>query len=184
LKSAVKRIPPKYKSVRSTLEVQILHLETYQSSLVEPLINGTTLLLTMANKLNNLLLFKQSSFEKAIKMLIREIDNAERFINEDGTQYIQKAVHLLSESFSRDINGYLDHVINTTRSDVGRCAPISNVYNSTIVNVCNRVVDPFVSLNSSIVSISISKSILFISYRMVSGLVYSSVFFSSSQLLF
>lgn len=142
---AVKRIPPKYKSVISALQVQQLHLRTYQTNLVAPLINGTTRLLTLADKLNNLLLFKQSSFEKAIKMLIREIDNAERFINDDGTEYIQKAVHGLSDSFSRDINGYLDHVINTTRSDVGRCAPISNVYNSTIINVCNRVVDPFVS---------------------------------------
>lgn len=123
-----------------------LHLRTYQKNLVEPLVNGTQRLLAMADKLNNLLLFKQSSFKKAIQMLIREIDNAERFLNEDGTEYIQKAVHGLADSFSRDINGYLNHVINTTKNDVGRCEPLSNVYNATIVNVCNRVVDPFVSL--------------------------------------
>lgn len=173
LKLAAERIPPRYKSVKLKLENQgkhfgfvclpkhanrylfthfpssfsELHLRTYQANLVVPLYNGTKRLLELADKLDNLLLFKQSSFEKAIKMLIREIDNAERFLNEDGTDYIQKAVHGLADSFTRDINGYLDHVINTTKSDVGRCEPLSNVYNATIVNICNRVVDPFVSLN-------------------------------------
>lgn len=147
LKAAADRIPSSSNEIKTKLEVQQLHLRTYQKSLVEPLITGTTRLLSLSKKLNEKLLFKQVSFEKAINMLIKEIDDAERFLNEQGTAYVQQVAHELLDSFSKDINGYLNLVINATKEDVGRCGPISNVYDSMIVATCNRVVDPFVSLN-------------------------------------
>lgn len=146
LKAAADRIPSSSNEIKTKLEVQQLHLRTYQKNLVEPLVSGTTRLLNLSKKLNEKLLFKQVSFEKAINMLIKEIDDAERFLNEQGTAYVQQVAHELLDSFSKDIKGYLNLVINTTKSEVGRCGPISNVYDSMIVATCNRVVDPFVSL--------------------------------------
>lgn len=145
LKLAADRISSNSNDVKTKLEVQQLHLRTYQKNLVEPLVAGTNRLLTLSKKLNEKLLFKQVSFEKAINMLIKEIDDAERFLNEQGTAYVQQVAHELLDSFSRDIKGYLSLVINATKSDVGRCGPISNVYDSMIVATCNRVIDPFVS---------------------------------------
>jgi prominin 1 len=147
LKAAADRIPSSSNEIKTKLEVQQLHLRTYQKNLVEPLIAGTTRLLSLSKKLNEKLLFKQVSFEKAINMLIKEIDDAERFLNEQGTAYVQQVAHELLDSFSKDINGYLKLVINATKEDVGRCGPISNVYDSMIVATCNRVVDPFVSFH-------------------------------------
>ncbi|CRL08743.1 CLUMA_CG021257, isoform A [Clunio marinus] len=143
LKAAADRISSSSNEIKTKLEVQQLHLRTYQKNLVEPLISGTNRLLILSKKLNEKLLFKQVSFEKAINMLIKEIDDAERFLNEEGTSYVQQVAHELLDSFSRDIKGYLDLVINATKSDVGRCDPISNVYDSIVVAACNRVVDPF-----------------------------------------
>lgn len=45
-----------------------------------------------------------------------------------------------------EITAYLTHVINKTTNDLGRCGPLSNVYESLLVAGCNRVVDPFVSV--------------------------------------
>lgn len=149
LKAAADRIPSSSNDIKTKLEVQQLHLRTYQKNLVEPLVSGTQRLLTLSKKLNEKLLFKQVSFEKAINILIKEIDDAERFLNEQGTAYVQQVAHELLDSFSRDIKGYLNLVINATKSDVGRCGPISNVYDSMIVAACNRVVDPFVSRSLS-----------------------------------
>lgn len=145
LKAAAERIPSSSNEIKTKLEVQQLHLRTYQKNYVEPLVAGTNRLLTLTKKLNDKLRFKQVSFEKAINILIKEIDDAERFINEQGTSYVQQVAHELLDSFSKDINGYLNLVINATKEDVGRCGPISNVYDSMIVATCNRVVDPFVS---------------------------------------
>lgn len=132
--------------IRSKIEIQELHLRGYQSNLVEPLINGTNKLLELAKSLETKLNFKQTSFEKAILNLMTEIEKAEAFINEEGSSYVQQVAHDLLDNFSRNIKAYLSLVINTTTNDVGRCEQISNVYNSTLVAVCNRVVDPFVSI--------------------------------------
>lgn len=131
--------------IRTKIDVQELHLRTYQKNLVDPLLNGTNRLLSLAKSLDEKLHFKQTTFEKAIVKLIQEIDEAERFLNEQGTSYVQQISHELLDNFSRNVKAYLNLVINTTTNDVGRCEPISNVYNSTIVTICNRVVDPFVS---------------------------------------
>lgn len=176
LKAAAERIPNSSNDVKTKLEVQRLHLQTYQKNLVEPLIAGTNRLLILSKKLNEKLLFKQVSFEKAINMLIKEIDDAERFLNEQGTAYVQQVAHELLDSFSRDIKGYLSLVINATKTDVGRCGPISNVYDSMIVATCNRVVDPFVSCSKFIEALIVISSC----FRMDSGLALFSVFFSSS----
>lgn len=137
--------------IRTKIEVQELHLRTYQKNLVEPLLNGTDRLLELAKSLDEKLHFKQTTFEKAIKKLIQEIDDAENFINEEGTSYVQRVSHDLLDNFSRNIKAYLSLVINVSSNDVGRCEPISNVYNATVVAVCNRVVDPFVSVPNEII---------------------------------
>lgn len=142
LKIASQRIPQS-SDVRAKINLQALHLEAYQRDLVIPLINGTNRLLTISNSLDKKLNFKQTNFEKAIIKLTQEIDEAERFLNEEGSSYVQKVSHQLLDNFSRNIKAYLSLVINATTNDVGRCEPVSNVYNATIVAICNRVVDPF-----------------------------------------
>jgi prominin 1 len=145
LKSASNRLPTNSET-RTKIDVQELHLRTYQKNLVDPLINGTNRLLSLSKSLDEKLHFKQMSFDKAIMKLTQEIDEAERFLNEEGSSYVQKVSHQLLDNFSRNIKAYLSLVINATTGDVGRCEPISNVFNSTVVAVCSRVVDPFVSL--------------------------------------
>lgn len=144
LKVASTRLPSS-SDVRTKIDVQVLHLRTYQKDLVEPILNGTDRLLELAKSLDEKLHFKQMTFEEAIRKLIQEIDAAENFINEEGTSYVQRVSQDLLDNFSRNIKAYLSLVINVSSNDVGRCEPISNVYNATIVTVCNRVVDPFVS---------------------------------------
>lgn len=168
--------------IKTKIDVQELHLRTYQKNLVDPLLNGTNRLLSLAKSLDEKLHFKQTTFEKAIMKLIQEIDEAERFINEQGTSYVQQISHELLDNFSRNVKAYLNLVINTTTNDVGRCEPISNVYNSTIVTVCNRVVDPFVSKILIIIKKFI-KFPIFLS-RMAFGQASSFVFFCSSQPLY
>lgn len=48
------------------------------------------------------------------------------------------------DGFVSEINTYVDLVFDGMQDDVGRCAPLSNVYKSVLVAGCNRVVDPFV----------------------------------------
>lgn len=53
-------------------------------------------------------------------------------------------------SVEEDIRNYLKYVVNETKNNVGQCGPLSVAYKSTLVAVCNNVLDPFVSLIFSI----------------------------------
>lgn len=48
-------------------------------------------------------------------------------------------------SFEEEINAYLNHVVNQTENELGRCGPLANVYKSVVVAGCNRIVNPLVS---------------------------------------
>lgn len=43
------------------------------------------------------------------------------------------------------VNEFLEHLIKSIREQIGRCGPVSNAYNATLVAGCKRVLDPFVS---------------------------------------
>lgn len=47
--------------------------------------------------------------------------------------------------FTSHIVDYLNRVISQTQHDVGKCWPISLVYNATVVSGCNKILDPYVS---------------------------------------
>lgn len=136
---------PQMADVRTSLRNQALHLRSYQENLVAPMTAQTIEMRQLAQQLDETLKFNRSSFEEAMKALREEIANAEEFIAVNGTLFVQQVARDLTARFLNEIVSYLEHVISKTKNDLGRCAPMSKVYNSVLVATCNRVVDPFVS---------------------------------------
>lgn len=137
--------------VQTTLRNQALHLRSYQENLVEPMMAQTDEMKTLARKLDETLKFNRTSFKDAMDELRAEIANAADFIKNNGNKFVEGVATELKDTFLNQIRLYLDHVISKTQNDVGRCGPMSNVYNSVLVATCNRVVDPFVSFQFVIV---------------------------------
>lgn len=52
--------------------------------------------------------------------------------------------------FLDHINEYVEKVISRTQYEIGRCWPVSQAYNATVVAGCNRILSPFVSIAASI----------------------------------
>ncbi|GAB0098286.1 prominin-like protein [Sergentomyia squamirostris] len=129
--------------IRSSLKNEALHLRTYQTNLVTPMTEAKDEILTLATDLDKTLHFNANSFEEAIKKFLVETDKAQDFINVNGTQFVQQVIGELNTAFRNEITSYLELVITTLENEVGRCGPISNVYNATLVALCNRVIDPF-----------------------------------------
>uniref|UniRef100_A0A1B0D4C1 Prominin n=1 Tax=Phlebotomus papatasi TaxID=29031 RepID=A0A1B0D4C1_PHLPP len=147
LEETAQKIPtsPNMNDIRSSLRIQALHLKTYQTNLVTPMTDGKNEILTLATDLDKTLHFNSNSFEEAINKFLVETDKAQDFINRNGTEFVQQVIGELTTGFRNEITSYLDLVIRTTENQVGRCGPISNVYNATLVAACNRVIDPLVS---------------------------------------
>lgn len=49
------------------------------------------------------------------------------------------------KAFIYQVDDYLNYVINSTKYRVGKCGPISNAYNATLVAGCNKILNPYVS---------------------------------------
>lgn len=136
----------KLENIHVILKNQALHLRTYQANLVEPMIANTKELLEKAHSLDKNLKFGSNSFAESIQKLLTEIEEAEQFINTEGSSFVKDVAIELIDEFKSNILTYLTMVVTNTQNNVGKCGPISNVYDSVLVAGCNRIVDPFVSL--------------------------------------
>lgn len=128
--------------VQVGLRNQALHLETYEDNLVQPMREQTRELIALAEELQSKLSYNDKSFEKSIKSLVNEIKQAQTFINVKGRDFIKETAVKLTTFFSEEIQRYLDLVIRSIQTIVGKCAPLAHVYDSAVVSICNKFVDP------------------------------------------
>lgn len=142
LSETADKIPNALSALRDKLKHQAVQLKLFDNHMVRPMVESIHEILTTTTNLDQALKFGYSSFPEAIRMFVGETRRAESFINSRGTDYLQEAVRNFTEDFMEEIHFYLDRVVSKTQSDVARCGPISNIYNSTVVATCNKIVDP------------------------------------------
>lgn len=136
------KIPHQLGHLKEKLQFQALQLKLFDNSMVRPMVDSISEILRTTTNLDDTLKFGSSSFPEAIKKFIGETRRAETFINSQGTEFLQGTVENFTRDFMKEINNYLSLVVDKTLEDVGRCGPISNIYNATVVATCNKIVDP------------------------------------------
>lgn len=96
-------IPPnsEFSDVRTSLKNQALHLKVYQQNLVAPMTSQTREILNLAADLDKNLKFNRDSFEEALREFMKEIKDAQQFINKEGTEFVRKVNYLISYFFFR-----------------------------------------------------------------------------------
>ncbi|XP_058836756.1 prominin-like protein [Topomyia yanbarensis] len=129
--------------IKVNLKNQALHLSSYQSNLVDPMLRYTNELVSLSTTLERSLRFGKESFAFAIDDFLTQIKEAEEYINEKGQPFVRDVVTELADGFLGQIHSYLNLVIDSTTKEIGRCGPLANVYQSMTVATCNRIVDPF-----------------------------------------
>lgn len=145
LRDVANRIPSnkEMNDIKVNLKNQALHLSTYQSNLVEPMLRYTNELRNLSTTLERSLKFGKDSFAVAIEDFLEHIQKAEEYINRDGQKFVEEVTNELTSGILEQIHSYLNLVIESTSKNIGRCGPIANVYDSMTVATCNRIVDPF-----------------------------------------
>ncbi|XP_034944559.1 prominin-like protein [Chelonus insularis] len=129
--------------VRESLIKNAHDLMHYHNDLVTPMAMLSEKLSVNALTLEEHIKFNHGSMSEAIHSLVNEVIAAQVFLNKDGPKYVQVLATKFSEAFLQQVNDFLEHLINTARNDIGKCGPVSNAYNATIVAGCNKVLDPF-----------------------------------------
>ncbi|XP_035791698.1 prominin-like protein isoform X1 [Anopheles albimanus] len=145
LRDVANRVPSgkETNEIKVNLKNQALHLSSYQTNLVEPMIASTNQLIKLSTSLDSSLKFGEKSFSDAIDKFLEQISGAEEYINTYGKAFVQNITLELVNGFTKQIYAYINLVIDSTQNDIGLCGPVFNVYQSVIVASCNRIVDPF-----------------------------------------
>ncbi|XP_017797719.1 PREDICTED: prominin-like protein isoform X2 [Habropoda laboriosa] len=137
------KLPDGQKDIRESLEKNALDLGYNHKELVMPMAMYSEQLAAKAQMLEEKIKFNHSSMAEAIHDLVEEVTKAQQFLNKDGPECVQHLATRFGNAFLRQVDDFLERVIDNALLNVGRCAPVSNAYNATLVAGCNKILDPF-----------------------------------------
>ncbi|XP_070163104.1 prominin-like protein isoform X2 [Polyergus mexicanus] len=143
LREVSAKLPEGQEEIRLSLEKNAHDLEHYHRDLVMPMAMLSEQLSANALMLQENIKFNHSSMADAIHDLVDEVTKAQQFLNKDGPEYVQYLATRFGNAFLHQVDNFLEHVIESAIFKVGRCAPVSNAYNATLVAGCNKILDPF-----------------------------------------
>ncbi|XP_053593679.1 prominin-like protein isoform X3 [Microplitis demolitor] len=136
-------LPSNQANISDSLLKNAHDLEHYHRDLILPMTLLSEQLSTSALTLQEHIKFNHGSMSEAIHSLVNEVMVAQQFLNKDGPKYVQILATKFGDAFLHQVNDFLEHLIKTARDTIGRCSPVSNAYNATIVAGCNKILDPF-----------------------------------------
>nr|XP_050854478.1 prominin-like protein isoform X4 [Vespula vulgaris] len=143
LRDVSTKLSPGQEDIRDSLLKNAHDLEHYHRDLVVPMATLSEKLSENALALQESIKFNHSSMAEAIHNLVDEVTKAQQFLNKDGPEYVQYLATKFGNAFLHQVDDFLEHVIDSARNKVGRCQPVSNAYNATLVAGCNKILDPF-----------------------------------------
>ncbi|XP_011300769.1 prominin-like protein isoform X3 [Fopius arisanus] len=143
LRQVSAELPADHDDIKDSLIKNAHDLEHYHKDLVMPMTLLSEQLTKNAMTLEEHIKFNHSSMSEAILSLVHEVMSAQKFLNKDGPEYVNYLATKFGETFLRQVNDFLEHLILNSRETIGRCGPVSNAYNATIVAGCNKILDPF-----------------------------------------
>ncbi|GJQ86906.1 hypothetical protein Trydic_g11778 [Trypoxylus dichotomus] len=125
--------------IKAKLQVSKLHLETYQEKLVVPMTQNAEKLIDIAKNMEHNLKFGKGSFKEAITELIDEVEKAEIYLKQNGTQLLSAIASNFTLAIKGQVVNYLDRVVDKVGVSIGQCGPLSNVLNATLTATCDKV---------------------------------------------
>lgn len=135
---------PSYKSeIKFSLTNQAIYLKVHQGQHVAAMLDISQRLESTANQLQDHLRFNHSSLRHAVEHLLIEVEQAQTYLYNEGPLIVSKLAKEFGEEFNKHINQYLQRVVSQIRDDVGKCWPMSQAYNATLVAGCKKILNPY-----------------------------------------
>ncbi|XP_063610180.1 prominin-1-like isoform X1 [Penaeus indicus] len=142
LNQTADQLPTGYDQVSFKLKNDALFLEGLQRW-VSSIGHLTRNLNKTTARLNEHLKFNKTSLREAIGDLISQAEFAQQYLRINGSREVTELVERFSKDFLADVDEYVLHVETAVEKDVGRCGPVSTVYNATTSSLCKDIMYPF-----------------------------------------
>lgn len=98
-------------------------------------------------KIDKLILYNNNDFGTSLQVLADAVYRAEQFIQTRGEDFLQSIIKNLTEDIQHQYFQYVDRVITHSNTRVGLCEPLAYIYFRGMRDVCERLVNPIVSLS-------------------------------------
>ncbi|XKL60926.1 hypothetical protein PGB90_007983 [Kerria lacca] len=143
LNETASQLPPLYINITYSLYNSAMYLQTHQIYQVAEMISITKELESIAAQLQEHLKFNHTSLKNAVEHLLEEVKTAQEKLQIRGRGIVTKLATDFGNEFISHIQEYLGKVVSRMQFDIGRCAPVSQAYNATVIAGCNRILYPF-----------------------------------------
>ncbi|XP_069697439.1 prominin-like protein isoform X3 [Periplaneta americana] len=143
LRNTAKEITSASYDIKKTLMKQADILDALQFEVVRHMEAQVRTLDKKTKALEETLKFNHSSLNESINLILLEVTNAQDYLNNTASKEIKNLADMFANAILGHVDQYLNRVVNMTTTMVGQCQPMSQVYNATVVAVCNQILDPF-----------------------------------------
>lgn len=129
-------------SIQDELNVEARSLIHYQRD-IEELAGFAKNLSDMVKQLKEHLNINHNSLRDAIYGLMNEVIKAQDYLNQNGPRKLLEIAEQFADEFMNHVKHYMQRVVDHTHSRVGKCGPLSRVYNATLIATCDEILSPF-----------------------------------------
>lgn len=134
---------PRTSDIRGTLNKQADILQSLHHDVVRHIEEQVRVLDKKTKVLEENLKFNHSSLNESIRLILSEVAAAQDYLNMTASKEIKNLADMFAKAILDHVDQYLSRVVNMTTTNVGQCQPMSQVYNATVIAVCNQILDPF-----------------------------------------
>lgn len=142
LNDTIQKLPSSQNELKRSLRTKVAYLKVHEKD-VEDLLQLSKRLEHSANLLQEHLKFNHSSLRQAVDHLLDEVEAAQKMLDLEGPNLVIKLGKEFGSEFEQHVDHYLSRLRTRIEFDVGKCWPLSNVYNATINSGCTEVLYPY-----------------------------------------
>lgn len=132
--------------LRGSILYTVLHGMNINKYFHQKLVNSIKELEKTVDDIDRMILYESHDFNNSILILFNSIIDSEKFIQGRGKDFINTIASNLTDELNAMVDNFIHKVVRESTDKVGQCAPLSYIYNRSFQYICERLVDPIVSI--------------------------------------
>uniref|UniRef100_A0A8D8QGB3 Prominin-like protein n=1 Tax=Cacopsylla melanoneura TaxID=428564 RepID=A0A8D8QGB3_9HEMI len=143
LNETLEKLPSSQNDLKLALRNMVMYLKVHHETQVMGMLDLSKRLEASAILLSEHLKFNHTSLRAAVDHLLLEVEDAQKMLDQDGPNIVAKLGSEFGSEFEKHVDHYVSRVINHLEFDVGKCWPLSLVYNATLTSGCSKILSPY-----------------------------------------
>ncbi|KAI5723642.1 hypothetical protein M8J76_009069 [Diaphorina citri] len=139
INETIEKLPPSQNELKLALRNNVMYLKMHHETQVVGMLDLSKRLEAAASLLHEHLKFNHSSLGAAVDNLLKQVEDAQTMLDKKGPTLVAQLGSDFGSEFEKHVDHYVSRVINHLEFDVGKCWPLSLVYNATVVSGCSKI---------------------------------------------